>query len=259
MLLHFQTAVSSSNIRSMLDAALDEYKKKTRDDLLSHQLANELKTCDSVDAVLNILRDQSKAFEKSGDQRLMKSIDSLAHAVYTFPQDLGDGAGLESPPAKVIFAGIGVLLFAGKDAKASHGAIIDLFERIKSCFKHFDTLFRPTKEMTGVLVKIVIELLSILSNATKEVKRQRAKIFARNLLERTDIENALKRLDRLIQEQVRMAMAIMNPSMTIPTEVGTRCSTLKGTRCSTLEGLRRGTIQTELMRYRAKQNLTTRD
>jgi hypothetical protein len=79
--------------------------------------------------------------------------------------------------------------------------------------------------MAEVLVKIVIELLSILSTATKEVKRRRAseltsaryafalqsdispEIFARRLLGRTDIEDALKRLDLLIQEEVQMAIA----------------------------------------------------
>jgi hypothetical protein len=40
---------------------LAEYKKKTGNDLLAHWLAAELQTCDSVDAVLDILRDQVKA------------------------------------------------------------------------------------------------------------------------------------------------------------------------------------------------------
>jgi hypothetical protein len=78
--------------------------------------------------------------------------------------------------------------------------------------------------MAEVLVKIVIELLSILAIATKEVKRRRAsefserehvhsspncfpEIFARKLLGMTDIEDALKRLDSLIQEEVQMAIA----------------------------------------------------
>ena len=78
--------------------------------------------------------------------------------------------------------------------------------------------------MAEVLVKIVVELLSILSIATKEVRRRRAselhgrhtsrsttyvlsEIFARKLLGRTDIEDALKRLDKLIQEEFQMVMA----------------------------------------------------
>ena len=78
----------------MLDTALTEYKKKTGDDLLAHRLAAELNTCESVDAVLDILRDQAKAFERYGDQKLMRSIDPLIHVLYTFSDTLGDGISL---------------------------------------------------------------------------------------------------------------------------------------------------------------------
>ncbi|KAF8258368.1 hypothetical protein EI94DRAFT_1708063 [Lactarius quietus] len=203
-----QTA-PSSNFKSMLDAGLAEYKTKTGDDLLAHWLATELKSCESVDGVLDILRDQAKAFEPSGDQKLMKCIDPLVHVLHTFSDALGDGIGLAFPPAKVIFTGIGALLAAAKDARASQGAVIDLFERIESFFKRLEvyTQISLTTKMAEVLVKIVIELLSILSIATKEVKRRLAKIFFRKLLGRTDIEDALKRLESLIQEEVQMAIA----------------------------------------------------
>ncbi|KAH9031259.1 hypothetical protein EDB84DRAFT_173901 [Lactarius hengduanensis] len=113
-----QTAAPSSKFKSMLDAGLVEYKEKTGNDLLGHWLADELKTCESVDAVLDILRDQAKAFERSGDQKLMKWIDPLVHVLYTFSDALGDGVSLVFPPAKVIFTGIGVLLAAAKDGQS---------------------------------------------------------------------------------------------------------------------------------------------
>ncbi|KAH8993409.1 hypothetical protein EDB92DRAFT_2102911 [Lactarius akahatsu] len=213
-----QTAAPSSIFKSMLDTALAEYQKKTGDDLLAHWLASELQACESVDGVLNILRDQAKTFEQSGDQKLMVCIDPLVHVLYTFSEALSGGVSLvlimnltleAFPPAKVIFTGIGVLLAAAKDARASHGAIIDLFERVESFFKRLEvyTQISLTMKMAEVLVKIVIELLSILSIATKEVKRRRAKIFARKLLGRTDIDDALKRLDSLIQEEFQMVTA----------------------------------------------------
>ncbi|KAI9437502.1 hypothetical protein H4582DRAFT_2057864 [Lactarius indigo] len=213
----------SSNFKSMLDAALVEYKEKTGKDLLGHWLADELKTCESVDAVLEILRDQAKTFEQSGDQKLMKWIDPMVHVLYTFSGALGDGVSLAFPPAKVIFTGIGVLLAAAKDARASHGAIINLFERVESFFKRLEvyTQISLTTKMAEVLVKIVVELLSILSIATKEVKRRRAKVFARKLLGRTDIEDALKRLDTLIQEEVQMAIAQI---LKVPTKPTWLCS-----------------------------------
>ena len=63
-----------------------------------------------------------------------------------------------------------------KDIRASHAAIVDLFERIEGFFKRLEvyTQISLTTKMAEVLVKIVIELLSILSIATKEVKRRRA-------------------------------------------------------------------------------------
>ena len=89
-----QTAAASSNFKSMLDVALAEYQRKTGDDLQAHWLATEVQTCESVDAVLDILRDQSKAFERSDDQRLMKWVDPLVHVLYTFSGALGDGVSL---------------------------------------------------------------------------------------------------------------------------------------------------------------------
>ena len=54
--------------------------------------------------------------------------------------------------------------------------MIDLFERVESFFKRLEVYnqISLTTKMAEVLVKIVIELLSILSIATKEVRRRRA-------------------------------------------------------------------------------------
>lgn len=89
-----QAGVSPSNFKSMLDAALAEFKKKTGNDLLSHWLAAELQTCESADAVLDILRDQAKVFEPSGKQKLMKWIDPLVNVLHMFSDALGDGVSL---------------------------------------------------------------------------------------------------------------------------------------------------------------------
>ena len=57
---------------------------------------------------------------------------------------------------------------------------MDLFEHIENFFKRLGVYNRIslTTEMAEVLVKIVIELLSILSIATKEVKRPLASQFS---------------------------------------------------------------------------------
>ena len=89
-----QTTAPSAVFRSMLDAALIEYKKMTGEDLHALWLASELQSCESADAVLDILRDQAKTFERSSDQKLIKWIDPLVHILYTFSGALGDGVSL---------------------------------------------------------------------------------------------------------------------------------------------------------------------
>ena len=54
--------------------------------------------------------------------------------------------------------------------------LIDIFVRIESFFKRLElyTELRPTAAMTDVIVKIVIEVLSILAIATKQIKQSRS-------------------------------------------------------------------------------------
>ena len=99
-------------------------------------------------------------------------------------------------PAKVIFAGAGVLLLvstcrylfaiahcsdilgsqAAKDVKESQDALIDVFERIENFFKRLETYteVRPTAAMTEIIVHIMVEVLGILAISTKEIKQGRS-------------------------------------------------------------------------------------
>ncbi|KAH9969671.1 hypothetical protein BC827DRAFT_22763 [Russula dissimulans] len=59
--------------------------------------------------------------------------------------------------------------------------------------------------MMNVIVNIMVEVLTILGIATKEIKQKRAKKYTKKLLGKDDMEFALKRLDTLTQEEARMA------------------------------------------------------
>ena len=93
MSLPLHTPTSSSHFKQILGAALSEYKKMTGNDLLDSRLANELQSCDSAEAVLDIIQDQAKAFDKfwNGDKSLMKWIGSSVHALYMISGTLGEG------------------------------------------------------------------------------------------------------------------------------------------------------------------------
>ncbi|KAH9055852.1 ankyrin repeat-containing domain protein [Lactarius deliciosus] len=59
--------------------------------------------------------------------------------------------------------------------------------------------------MTDIIVKIMVEVISILGVVTKEVRQGRTKKYLKKLAGRNDVEDALQRLDRLTQEEARMA------------------------------------------------------
>ena len=82
---------------------------------------------------------------------------------------------------------------------------------------------RPTAAMTDIIVKIMVEVLSILGIVTKEIEQGRISMcflvdispqidlhtekYLKKLVGRKDIEDALLRLDKLTQEEARMAAA----------------------------------------------------
>ncbi|KAH9012843.1 hypothetical protein EDB83DRAFT_2272317, partial [Lactarius deliciosus] len=61
--------------------------------------------------------------------------------------------------------------------------------------------------MTDIIVKIMVEVLSILGIVTKEIEQGRTKKYLKKLIGRKEVEDALQRLDALTQEEARMAAA----------------------------------------------------
>ena len=64
---------------------------------------------------------------------------------------------------------------AARDVRSSQETLIDIFERIENFFRRLEvyTEVPPTAEMMDMMVKIMVEILSILGIATKEIKQGR--------------------------------------------------------------------------------------
>jgi len=105
----------------------------------------------------------------------------------------------------VIFTGISVLLSVAKDIRASQITLLDIFQGIEMFFRRLKvyTKVEPTPEMMVMMVQITVEVLSILGIATKEIKQGRTKNFMKRL---TDVEDALKKLDKFLDKEARMVM-----------------------------------------------------
>ncbi|KAH9960391.1 hypothetical protein BC827DRAFT_391006 [Russula dissimulans] len=103
---------SSSNFQRILNDALKAYQKRTKHNLLEHPLATQLQACNSTTTILALLYQQVHEFNRSqsSDGRLSKWLDPTVNVLYALSGKLGEGVGLVFSPAKVIFAGVGVLL-----------------------------------------------------------------------------------------------------------------------------------------------------
>lgn len=64
---------------------------------------------------------------------------------------------------------------AARDVRASQDTLVDIFERIEFFFRRLVIHIRvqPTPEMMYIIVKIMVEVLSILGIATKEINEGR--------------------------------------------------------------------------------------
>jgi len=61
-------------------------------------------------------------------------------------------------------------------SRCSQDALLSVFERIENFFRRLETYIEvpPDAGMTGTIVKIMVEVLSILAIATKEIKQNKA-------------------------------------------------------------------------------------
>ena len=124
---HTHPTSTSSNFKLIFDNALKAYKKRTRNDLLTHPLANRLEACDSASSILTVLQGQVQELNQS-QRSSAKWLDPTVYVLHAFSDMLGGGVGsvglghelvrdLRShvclkifTPAKVIFIGLSVPL-----------------------------------------------------------------------------------------------------------------------------------------------------
>ena len=90
-----RTASGSSSFNSLFDAALKDYEKKTKKDLLTHPLATQLQNCYSTTAILSILQQQVQQFDhhRHINERLTKWLNPTVNVLYAFSATLGLGVG----------------------------------------------------------------------------------------------------------------------------------------------------------------------
>ncbi|KAH8980601.1 hypothetical protein EDB86DRAFT_2979759 [Lactarius hatsudake] len=196
----------------ILDAALTDYARQIGMDPSKHPFFDQLQSCHSPNDVLKLLEDKAKEFKdyREGNRKLIDCLKPVVEVIHTFSGVLGEVISIMPfQPAGAVFVGLNVLLTAASDVSSSYDALVDLFECIGNFLKRLQIYndISLTPLMTEIIVKIMAELLSVLALATKQIKQGRFKKFAKKLLGESEIEAVLQRLDRLTQEEGRVAMA----------------------------------------------------
>ncbi|KAH8984378.1 hypothetical protein EDB86DRAFT_153443 [Lactarius hatsudake] len=170
-------SMSPSNFRLIVDA-FDHYAGQVGIDLTKNPLADALRRCDSPNAVLELLQDKAHAFKdyRDGDRTLIDWLKPVVQVVHGFSGILGEAVSLVPfPPASAVLVSVEVLLTAASDVSSSYDSLVDLFECLGNFLKRLQiyTSIPLTPLMTDIIVKILVELLSVLALATKQVQQGR--------------------------------------------------------------------------------------
>ncbi|KAH9177951.1 hypothetical protein EDB89DRAFT_1902041 [Lactarius sanguifluus] len=184
------------SFQPILDAALADYSRQVEIDLATHPLAEGLRSCTSPDDVLKLLEDKANQFKdfRDGNRKLLNWLSPVVHVIHTLSAVLGTSITLVPfEPAKAVFAGLDVLIAvrvtlqspsvsprhiriqAASGVSSSYDALVDLFECLANFLKrlriYIDLPLTPSTTEIGV--KIMVELLSVLALATKQIKQGR--------------------------------------------------------------------------------------
>jgi hypothetical protein len=88
----------SPELKSLFEAALNEFEKRAESNLVQHQIIDKLVNCESADSVVDILQQQAQAFRKfrGGDGKLMTWLKRTVNVLYALSTSgvLGEGIGL---------------------------------------------------------------------------------------------------------------------------------------------------------------------
>jgi hypothetical protein len=79
----------SSTLQSLLDDAVNQYQSKVGESLIENQLAIRLRSCDTIEPVVQVLQDQVQALRKRKSlgndhhPKMMKSIKRVVDVLHT--------------------------------------------------------------------------------------------------------------------------------------------------------------------------------
>ncbi|KAJ6549563.1 ankyrin repeat-containing domain protein [Mycena vulgaris] len=187
--------------------ATRKYEDNTKIKFTTHALA----ACNNPDAVLDALDRDLQEFKDYRDkkERLRKWLKPMLHLIGSLSEAAGEAAGVHVPFAKAGFIALGVLVQAAKNVSARYDCIIDLCELFHSFLERLRVYMsgQLPNDMRGIVIRMLAHLLSVFALVTKEIKHTRIGSYLRTLIGRTDVQDALKKLNDLIGAEQSMGAA----------------------------------------------------
>ncbi len=92
LMSHTHPTSTSSNFQLIFNDALKAYKKRTKNDLLTHPLADRLESCDSASSILTVLQEQVQELNES-QRSNTKWLVPTVNVLHAFSETLGEGVG----------------------------------------------------------------------------------------------------------------------------------------------------------------------
>jgi hypothetical protein len=92
LMSHTHPTSTPSNFQLIFDNALKAYKKRTKNDILTHPLADRLKVCDSADSTLTVLQELVQELNQS-QRSNQKWLDPTVNVLLAFSETLRGGVG----------------------------------------------------------------------------------------------------------------------------------------------------------------------
>ena len=87
----------SPELKSLFEAALDDFEKRSETNLLQHQIIHKLANCQSADSVIDVLQQEAQALHNfRGDGKLMTWLKRTVNVLHMLSTSsiLGQGIGL---------------------------------------------------------------------------------------------------------------------------------------------------------------------
>jgi hypothetical protein len=92
LMSHTNPTPAPSNFQLIFNNALKAYKKRTKNDLLTHPLADRLKACDSASSIRTVLQEQVQELNRS-ERSNTEWLDPTVNVIQTFSETLGEVVG----------------------------------------------------------------------------------------------------------------------------------------------------------------------